>query len=70
MSHEKEFVYFLQLDKAGNLLEDAVDQWFCEKCHTFLADRFVEGICPLPGRKNKVNDSLKSAYFCLKYKFL
>jgi methionyl-tRNA synthetase len=29
------------------LLEDAVEQCFCTKCDTPLADRFVGGICPL-----------------------
>lgn len=38
---------FWDLHKAGNLLEDSVDQLFCEKCSRFLADRFVEGTCPL-----------------------
>ena len=37
------------MEKAGNLMEDQIDQLFCEKCDRFLADRFVEGTCPLPG---------------------
>ena len=40
---------FWQLHKSGNLIEDAMDQLHCDKCDRFLADRFVEGICPLPG---------------------
>ena len=35
------------MHKAGNLLEDAMDQLYCEKCDRFLADRFVEGNCPI-----------------------
>ena len=35
------------MEKAGNLMEDQIDQLFCEKCDRFLADRFVEGTCPL-----------------------
>ena len=30
-------------------MEDQIDQLFCEKCDIFLADRFVEGTCPLSG---------------------
>ena len=37
---------FWELKKSDNLSEDSVDQLFCEKCDRFLADRFVEGICP------------------------
>ena len=37
---------FWQLHKSGNLVEDAMDQLYCEKCDKFLADRFVEGNCP------------------------
>lgn len=38
---------FLSLKKNGYLLEDDVDQLHCDSCQRFLADRFVEGICPL-----------------------
>lgn len=27
----------------------AVDQLLCENCNRYLADRFVEGVCPHPG---------------------
>lgn len=30
---------FWSLHKAGNLLEDAIDQLYCENCEKFLADR-------------------------------
>ena len=30
--------------------EKEVPQAYCESCHTFLADRFVEGICPVCGK--------------------
>ncbi|KAG8197855.1 hypothetical protein JTE90_024256 [Oedothorax gibbosus] len=29
------------------VLQDSVEQLFCESCQRFLADRFVEGTCPL-----------------------
>ncbi|XP_062261395.1 methionine--tRNA ligase, cytoplasmic isoform X2 [Platichthys flesus] len=37
---------FWRLHKNGFMLEDTVEQLRCEKCQRFLADRFVEGICP------------------------
>ncbi|XP_069003046.1 methionine--tRNA ligase, cytoplasmic isoform X1 [Embiotoca jacksoni] len=37
---------FWRLHKHGFLLEDIVEQLRCENCQRFLADRFVEGICP------------------------
>ncbi|KAL7989890.1 hypothetical protein Chor_012556 [Crotalus horridus] len=37
---------FQQLLEHKYLLTETVDQLKCEKCARFLADRFVEGICP------------------------
>ncbi|XP_026162428.1 methionine--tRNA ligase, cytoplasmic isoform X2 [Mastacembelus armatus] len=37
---------FWRLHKNEFLVEDTVDQLRCEACQRFLADRFVEGICP------------------------
>uniref|UniRef100_A0A674MWS1 Methionine--tRNA ligase, cytoplasmic n=1 Tax=Takifugu rubripes TaxID=31033 RepID=A0A674MWS1_TAKRU len=37
---------FWRLHKNNFLLEDTVEQLRCENCQRFLADRFVEGICP------------------------
>ncbi|KAF3856552.1 hypothetical protein F7725_017275, partial [Dissostichus mawsoni] len=37
---------FWRIHKNGFLVEDTVEQLRCEKCQRFLADRFVEGICP------------------------
>ncbi|XP_023138691.1 methionine--tRNA ligase, cytoplasmic isoform X1 [Amphiprion ocellaris] len=37
---------FWRLHKNGFLVEDTVEQLRCEQCQRFLADRFVEGICP------------------------
>lgn len=38
---------FWKLYKNGFISENTVDQLKCEKCDKFLADRFVEGTCPL-----------------------
>ncbi|CAJ1050404.1 methionine--tRNA ligase%2C cytoplasmic isoform X1 [Xyrichtys novacula] len=37
---------FWRLHEHGFLVEDTVEQLRCENCQRFLADRFVEGICP------------------------
>lgn len=37
---------FWRLHERGFLLEDTVEQLRCESCQRFLADRFVEGVCP------------------------
>ena len=38
---------FLRLHQRDFLLKDTVEQLLCVKCDRFLADRFVEGTCPL-----------------------
>ncbi|XP_059151234.1 methionine--tRNA ligase, cytoplasmic-like [Physella acuta] len=40
---------FWKLYQGDYILKDSVDQLKCIKCDRFLADRFVEGICPLCG---------------------
>uniref|UniRef100_A0A6A7G2X2 Methionine--tRNA ligase, cytoplasmic n=1 Tax=Hirondellea gigas TaxID=1518452 RepID=A0A6A7G2X2_9CRUS len=37
---------FWDLEKAGNISRESVEQLYCDNCTRFLADRFVEGICP------------------------
>jgi methionyl-tRNA synthetase len=37
---------FLQLEKNGCVIQDKITQLYCEVHQSFLADRFVEGICP------------------------
>ncbi|GFR81309.1 methionine--tRNA ligase, cytoplasmic-like [Elysia marginata] len=38
---------FWKLYERGFILKDSIDQLKCTKCDKFLADRFVEGQCPL-----------------------
>lgn len=38
---------FMKLKEKNLLLTDAMKQLFCEKCQRYLADRYVEGVCPL-----------------------
>jgi len=40
---------FLKLDKAGYISEKTIEQFSCDKCGRFLADRFIRGICPVCG---------------------
>ncbi|XP_065128536.1 methionine--tRNA ligase, cytoplasmic isoform X1 [Paramisgurnus dabryanus] len=37
---------FWRLHERSFLLDDTVEQLRCENCQRFLADRFVEGVCP------------------------
>lgn len=37
---------FWKLYEKQYLIEDKMEQLFCQQCQRFLADRFVEGICP------------------------
>lgn len=37
---------FLKLEANNYLFKDSIEQLFCCACERFLADRFVEGICP------------------------
>ncbi|KAI3909608.1 hypothetical protein MKW98_014025 [Papaver atlanticum] len=39
---------FNELMEKERLLKDSIDQFYCEKCERFLADRLVEGTCPRP----------------------
>ncbi|GAV02250.1 hypothetical protein RvY_12841 [Ramazzottius varieornatus] len=40
---------FWKLQKKGLMLEESVKQLFCDSCSRFLADRYVEGMCPYCG---------------------
>ena len=48
-----EFVkeFHRKLYQSNYVYEKSVPQAFCESCHQFLADRFVEGLCPTCGNK-------------------
>lgn len=47
---------FWQLHSKGYISTDSVDQLLCQKCDRFLADRFVEGTCPLCGYEDARGD--------------
>ena len=47
---------YRELDRHGYISEDSVEQHFCAKCNCFLADRFVEGTCPICGAEGARGD--------------
>lgn len=51
---------FKKVDAAGFIHEAGIEQLFCEKCQRFLADRFVEGICPKCGSSGARGDQCDS----------
>ncbi|MCL2804522.1 MAG: methionine--tRNA ligase [Treponema sp.] len=51
---------FLKLDKAGYICEKTIEQFFCEKCGKFLADRFIRGICPQCGSADARGDQCEA----------
>jgi len=55
-NHEVAQDIFLKLDKNGFIVEDELEQLYCEKCKRYLADRFVEGTCPKCGYGNARGD--------------
>ncbi|ELK15312.1 Methionyl-tRNA synthetase, cytoplasmic [Pteropus alecto] len=47
---------FQRLWNRGFVLQDTVEQLRCESCARFLADRFVEGVCPFCGYEEARGD--------------
>ncbi|KAM9228744.1 methionine--tRNA ligase, cytoplasmic isoform 3-T3 [Dugong dugon] len=47
---------FQRLLARGFVLQDTVEQLRCEHCSRFLADRFVEGVCPFCGYEGARGD--------------
>lgn len=47
---------FQRLLTRGFILQDSVEQLRCERCARFLADRFVEGVCPFCGYEEARGD--------------
>ena len=51
---------FLDLHKNGYIKEEEIEQLYCEKGEHFLADRFVEGVCPFCGYEDARGDQCDS----------
>lgn len=47
---------FMQVYSNGYIIKDEIEQLYCENCEKFLADRFVEGICPFCTYKDARGD--------------
>ena len=51
---------FLKLNKNGYITRQTVEQLYCRRCKSFLADRFVEGTCPKCGYEDARGDQCDS----------
>lgn len=51
---------FLKLYRNGDLVTKTEEQFYCENCKRFLADRYVEGICPNCGKDGARGDQCES----------
>ncbi len=51
---------FMDLDKAGFIKEETIEQLYCESCQRFLADRYVRGACPQCGYPEARGDQCES----------
>jgi len=51
---------FLKLDKAGFICERTIEQFYCQKCERFLADRYILGICPKCGSAEAKGDQCEA----------
>lgn len=51
---------FRDLDKAGLIHEETIEQLYCEPCGRFLADRYVRGICPSCGYEEARGDQCEN----------
>ncbi|MCS3922391.1 methionyl-tRNA synthetase [Methanococcus voltae PS] len=41
--------FYKELKEAGYIYEKEIEQFYCPKCDKYLADRYVEGLCPFCG---------------------
>ena len=51
---------FLDIDKAGYVTEQTIEQLYCDPCGRFLADRYVRGTCPHCGYTDARGDQCES----------
>ncbi|MFA5796801.1 MAG: methionine--tRNA ligase [Candidatus Woesearchaeota archaeon] len=51
---------FNKLHENGFIAEETLEQLYCESCARFLADRFVEGVCPKCAYTNARGDQCES----------
>jgi len=46
LHHQQSQAFFTRLMEKGWVEPKEIEQFFCPKCRRFLADRYIEGICP------------------------
>ena len=51
---------FLELYNKNMLVEKSAEQFYCDNCDRFLADRYVEGVCPKCGAEGARGDQCES----------
>lgn len=51
---------FSRLLEQGQLIEDKIEQLYCDTCKRFLADRFVVGVCPHCSHDNARGDQCEA----------
>jgi len=54
--HQTSRDFFCRIHDKDHLIEKSVQQFYCETCSRFLADRFVEGRCPRCGQEGARGD--------------
>ena len=54
--HKLSQEFFLNLLKKGYISTQVSEQYYCPKCERFLADRYVEGVCPHCGKSGARGD--------------
>ncbi len=51
---------FKEVDEAGYIREDEIEQLYCSHCDRFLADRYVHGTCPHCGYEDARGDQCEN----------
>ena len=58
--HETASAFFKKMYDAGQFLEKTTDQYFDPKAQQFLADRYIQGTCPVCGFENAYGDQCEN----------
>ena len=58
--HKTAQEFIIHLNNQGHLREKTIEQLYCKKDQLFLADRYVEGVCPHCGSKGARGDQCEN----------
>ena len=50
-------LFFNRLKEKGSIVQNEIEQAFCDSCKMFLPDRFIRGVCPKCKAENQYGDS-------------